>query len=156
MQGIKDLEAEIAAIADNEAAPTFENTIVALDKAGGTLDKALGVFGNITNTDTNDTLSKLEGEIYPLVSKVYDGISFNETLFARVKAIKDSAAVEGMDEQDARLVELTYRQFERAGANLSPDVKAQVSDINSEISSLTTKFGQNLLKSTKAFRIDEE
>jgi peptidyl-dipeptidase Dcp len=154
MQGIKDLEAEIAAIADNEAAPTFENTIVALDKAGGTLDKALGVFGNITNTDTNDTLSELEGEIYPLVSKVYDGISFNETLFARVKAIKDSAAVEGMDEQDARLVELTYRQFERAGANLSPDVKAQVSDINSEISSLTTKFGQNLLKSTKAFRID--
>jgi peptidyl-dipeptidase Dcp len=154
MQGIKDLEAEIAALADNEAAPTFENTIVALDKAGGTLDKALGVFGHITNTDTNDTLSELEGEIYPLVSKVYDGISFNETLFARVKAIKDSAAVEGMDEQDARLVELTYRQFERAGANLSPDVKAQVSDINSEISSLTTKFGQNLLKSTKAFRID--
>ncbi len=153
-QGITELEAEIAAIADNEEAPTFENTIVALDKAGNTIGQALGVFGNITNTDTNDTLSELEGEIYPMVSKVYDSINFNEKLFARVKAVKDAAPSLDLDEQDARLVELTYRGFERAGANLSPEIKAQVSEINSEISSLTTQFGQNLLKSTKAFKVE--
>ena len=153
-KGIADLEAEIAAIADNEAAPTFENTIVALDKAGATLDKSLGVFGNITGTDTNDNLAALQAVIYPKVSQVYDGISFNEKLFARVKAVKDADSTKGLGEQEARLVELTYRQFERAGANLSPDVKAQVSEINTEVSGLTTKFGQNLLKSTKAFKVE--
>lgn len=153
-KGIADLEAEIAAIADNEAPPTFENTIVALDKAGGTLDKSLGVFGNITGTDTNDNLAALQAVIYPKVSQVYDGISFNEKLFARVKAVKDADSTKGLGEQEARLVELTYRQFERAGANLSPEVKAQVSEINTEISGLTTKFGQNLLKSTKAFKVE--
>jgi len=153
-KGIADLEAEIAAIANNEAAPTFENTIVALDKAGGTLDKSLGVFGNITGTDTNDTLAALQAVIYPKVSQVYDGISFNEKLFARVNAVKDADSTKGLGEQEARLVELTYRQFERAGANLSPEVKAQVSEINTEISGLTTKFGQNLLKSTKAFKVE--
>lgn len=153
-QGIADLQAEIAVIADNPEPATFENTIVALDKAGNTLDQVLGVFGNITNTDTNDTLSALEGEIYPKISQVYDGIVFNDALFARVKAVNDAAGSLDLDEQDARLVELTYRQFERAGAALAPDVKEKVSAINTEISSLTTQFAQNLLKSTKAFKLE--
>ena len=153
-QGIADLEVEIAAISDNEADPTFENTIVALDKAGGTLSKVMAVFGNITNTDTNDALSDLEAEIYPMVSQVRDSISFNEDLFERVKTVYNQRESLGLDEQDTRLIELTYRQFERAGATLSPETKAQVSDINTQISSLTTQFGQNLLKSTKAFKLE--
>jgi len=153
-KGITDLQADIARISENEAAPDFENTIVALDKAGKTLDQVLAVFGNITNTDTNDTLSELEGVIYPKVSQVYDSIVFNDQLFARVKAVREAAADLELDEQDARLIELTYRQFERAGAALTPEVKAEVSEINTEISGLTTKFAQNLLKSTKAFRIE--
>ena len=153
-QGIADLEAEIATIADNPDDPSFDNTIVALDKAGGTLGKVMAVFGNITNTDTNDALSELEGTIYPMVSKVSDSISFNEPLFERVKTIYNARDTLGLDEQDLRLIELTYRQFERAGATLAPEVKAQVSDINTEISGLTTKFGQNLLKSTKAFKVE--
>ena len=153
-QGIADLQAEIALIAENEAAPSFENTIVALDKAGSTLGQALAVFGNITNTDTNDALSELEGVIYPKVSQVYDSIAFNDQLFERVKTVNEAAASLDLDEQDARLIELTYRQFERAGATLSPEIKAQVSEINTEISGLTTQFAQNLLKSTKAFKLE--
>jgi peptidyl-dipeptidase Dcp len=153
-KGITDLQVEVAAIADNEDAPTFENTIVALDKAGGTLNKAMGVFGNITNTDTNEELSALEAVVYPKVSQVYDGISFNEKLFERVRSVKNSDSTKGLAEQEARLVELIYRQFERAGANLAPDVKAQVSEINTEISGLTTQYGQNLLRSTKAFKVE--
>jgi len=153
-KGIADLEAEIAAIAGNSDEPTFENTIVALDKAGGTLDQVMNVFGNITNTDTNDALSALEGDIYPMVSQVSDSIAFNDELFTRVKAIYNDRETLDLDEQGVRLVELTYRQFERAGATLSPDVKAEVSEINTEIASLTTTFGQNLLKATKAFKVE--
>lgn len=153
-KGIADLEAQIAAIADNPEPASFENTIVALDKAGDTLDQVLGVFSNITNTDTNDTLSALEADIYPKISQVYDSVVFYTALFERVKAVKDAADTLELDEQDARLVELTYRQFERAGAALAPEVKEQVSEINTEISALTTQFAQNLLKSTKAFKLE--
>ncbi|MBR9833942.1 MAG: M3 family metallopeptidase [Alphaproteobacteria bacterium] len=152
--GIAAWQADIEAIKANEDPASFENTIVALDKAGSTLGKVMLVFGNITNTDTNDTLSALEAEIYPMVTQVSDSIVFDDQLFARVKSVYDARETLGLDEQDARLVELTYRQFERAGATLSPEVKEQVAEINSEISSLTTKFGQNLLKSTKAFKVE--
>lgn len=152
--GIAELEAEIDAIKTNDAPASFENTIVALDKSGATLSKVMAVFGNITNTDTNDALSTLEGEIYPMVSQVSDSIYFDDALFQRVKSVYDARETLDLDEQDARLVELIYRQFERAGATLSPEVKAEVSEINTEISSLTTQFGQNLLKSTKAFKVE--
>lgn len=151
---IAELEAEIDAIANNEAEPTFENTIVALDKAGSALSQSVGVFSNITNTDTNDTLRDLETKIWPKVTSVQNSINFNEALFARVKAVNDKVDTLGLDEQDKRLVELTYRGFERAGATQSPEVKAQVAEINTELSSLTTQFAQNLLASTKAFKLE--
>ena len=151
---IAELEAEIDAIANNEAEPTFENTIVALDKAGAALSQSVGVFSNITNTDTNDTLRDLETKIWPKVTSVQNSINFNEALFARVKAVNDKVETLGLDEQGERLVELTYRGFERAGATQSPEVKAQVAEINTELSSLTTSFAQNLLASTKAFKLE--
>ncbi len=151
---IAELQAEIEAIANNEEDPTFENTIVALDKAGGMLSQVALVFSNITNTDTNDTLADLETQIWPKVTAVQNEINFNEALFARVKAVKDAAATLDLDEQDLRLIELTYRGFERAGATQSPEIKSQVAAINEEISSLTTQFAQNLLASTKAFKLE--
>jgi len=151
---ITELQAEIEAIANSEEAPTFENTIVALDKAGGALSKVALVFSNITNTDTNDTLADLETQIWPKVTAVQNEINFNEALFARVKAVNDAAGTLPLDEQDLRLIELTYRGFERAGATQSPEVKEQVAAINEEISSLTTQFAQNLLASTKAFKLE--
>lgn len=151
---IAELESEIDAIANNPDAPTFENTIVALDKAGATLTQVALTFSNITNTDTNDTLSDLETQIWPKVTAVQNSISFNEALFARVKAVNDAAATLALDEQDLRLIELTYRNFERAGATQSPEVKEKVAAINEEISSLTTEFAQNLLAATKAFKLE--
>ena len=153
-QAILELRAEIDAIVDNPDAPTFENTVVALDTAGESLYKVLNVFSNITNTDTNDTLSDLEAEIWPMLTRETDAINFNQGLFDRVKAVHDQRDRLGLDEQDARLLELTYREFVRNGADLSPDVKAEVAAINEELAGLTTKFGRNLLLSTKAFKIE--
>ncbi|MEM9053943.1 MAG: M3 family metallopeptidase [Pseudomonadota bacterium] len=151
---VAELEAEIEAIASNEEAPTFDNTIIALEKSGGKMTQVLLTFSNISGTEKDDAIAELEGQIWPAYSKVADSINFNEPLFARVKAIKDSPASAELGEQEARLLELTYRQFERAGANLSPEIKQQVTEINAEISGLTTQYGQNLLNSTKAFQIE--
>ena len=151
---ITELEAEIDAIANNPDAPTFENTIVALDKAGSSLSQVASVFSNVTGTDTNDTLQGLATQIWPKVTAVSNDINFNEPLFERVKAIRDTAPNLELDEQDLRLVELTYRGFERAGATQSPEVKEKVAAINEELSSLTTNFSQNLLTSTKAFKLE--
>ncbi|MEH6808353.1 MAG: M3 family metallopeptidase [Hyphomonas oceanitis] len=153
-KGILEQRAEIATIVDNPDAPTFENTIVALDQTGASLDKVMKTFGNITNTDTNDTLSALESEIYPMLTRESDAISFNPALFERVQAVYAKRDRLGLDEQDARLLELTHRSFVRQGAALSPDAKAEVAAINAELSSLTTEFGKNLLLATKSFKIE--
>ena len=153
-KAILELRADIDAIVSNPEEPDFENTIVALDTAGASPNRGLGGFSNITNTDTNDTLSELEAEIWPMLTRETDAISFNDALFTRVKAVYDQRDRLGLDEQDARLLELTHREFVRNGAALSPEVKAEVAAINEELSGLTTKFGRNLLLSTKAFKIE--
>ncbi|MEM9168249.1 MAG: M3 family metallopeptidase [Pseudomonadota bacterium] len=151
---ILELRDEIAAIADNAEAPTFQNTVVALDVVGKQLSKVSGTFGNITNTDTNDALKALEGEIYPMLTREYNAIQFNERLFERVKAVYAQKDALDLDEQDARLLELTHRDFVRAGAALDDDAKDRVAAINEEISSLTTAFGQNLLAATTGFKLE--
>lgn len=153
-KGIVEMRAEIDAIVNNEEEPTFENTILALETSGQSLDKVMRVFGNITNTDTNDTLSALEGEIYPMLTREQDAMTFNPKLFARVKAVYDQRDRLGLDEQDARLLELTHRNFVRAGADLAPEVQAEVAKLNAEISTLTTQYGQNLLNATNAFKLE--
>lgn len=158
MPAMKDallkMRAEIDAIANSEDSPTFENTIVALDMAGSQVSKVASTFGNITNTDTNDALRDLEGQIWPMLTRETDQIVFNEKLWNRVKSVYDQRNELGLDEQDARLLELTHRQFVRSGANLDKETKAEVAKLNEKISGLTTKFGQNLLGATKAFKIE--
>lgn len=153
-KALLELREEIAAIVNNPDAPDFDNTIVALDQAGGSLNKVIQTFNNITNTDTNDTLSELESEIYPMLTRETDAITFNPDLFKRVQAVYAERDRLGLDEQDARLLELTHREFVRNGAALSPEVKAEVATINKELSALTTEFGKNLLLSTKAFKLE--
>ncbi len=152
--GALALREEIDGIVNNEDAPTFKNTIVALDMAGEQLGKASGTFGNVVGTDTNDTLRGLQGEIFPLLTREFNNIQFNEALFDRVKTVYAKKDSLGLDEQDARLLELTYRDFVRAGANLDKDSKARVAEINEELSSLTTSYGQNLLKATTGFKLE--
>lgn len=153
-KALLELREEVAAIVNNPDAPDFENTIVALDQAGGSLNRVIMTFNNITNTDTNDTLSELESEIYPMLTRETDAITFNPDLFTRVQAVYAERDRLGLDEQDARLLELTHRDFVRNGAALDPDVKAEVASINEELSALTTEFGKNLLLSTKAFKLE--
>jgi peptidyl-dipeptidase Dcp len=153
-KAILELRAEADTIITNTAAPDFENTIVALDQIGLSLNKVLNTFGNITGTDTNDALQALEAEIYPMVTREYDALSFNPKLFARVKTVYDQRDRLGLDEQDARLLELTHREFIRNGAALSPEVTAQIAEINSQLSSLSTVFGTNLLDATKSFKVE--
>lgn len=152
--GISELRSEIDLIINNPEEPTFDNTILALETAGQLLGKVASTFSNITNTDTNDTLRGLETKIWPRLTRERDSIFLNDDLFARVKAVYDSREELNLREQDARLLELTYRGFKRSGAALDNETKTKLKDINAEISALTTQFGQNLLKSTKAFRIE--
>ena len=153
-KGVLELRAEIATIVGNPDEPSFDNTIVALDRAGASLNKVMNVFGNITSTDTNDTLNALQSEIYPMLTGEQDAITFNPDLFKRVETVYRQRDRLGLDEQDARLLELTYREFVRNGAALSPEAKADVAKINTELAGLNTQFGLNVLRATKAFKLE--
>ena len=153
-KGILEQRADIQAIVDNPEAPTFANTIVALEAAGALLSKVDRTFSNITNTELDDELRALEGEVNPMLTRERDAITMNDALWARVKAVYDQRDELQLDEQDARLLELTHRQFVRSGAALAPDAKARVAEINAELSELTTKFSQNLLAATKGFTLE--
>ena len=152
-KGVLGLRDEIDGIANNADAPTFENTIVALELAGELLGDVASTFGNITGTDTDDELRALETEIYPLLTREFDAINLNDNLWQRVKTVYEQRDSLGLNEQDARLLELRHRAFIRAGAAFTPDVKRQIAEINAEMSSITTTFSQNLLLETKAFTL---
>lgn len=153
-KGILELRADIDAIVSNPDAPTFENTILAVELAGENLTRVRRTFSNITGTELDDELLALQTEISPMLTREDDAINLNAELWARIRSVYEQKDSLGLDEQDARLLELTHRQFVRAGAALSPEVKQQVADINEQLSSLTTSFGQNLLGSTKAFKLE--
>ncbi len=152
--GVLERRKEVAAIVENPEAPTFDNTILALEKAGREFERVVYTFSALTGTELNDTLKELQTKIWPIYSKENDAITLNDALWQRVRSVYEQRESLGLDEQDARLLELTHRRFVRAGAALDEDSKARVSDINSELSTLTTKFAQNLLASTKAFTIE--
>ena len=153
-KGVLELRAEIAAITDNPEPPSFDNTIVALEKTGPLMSKVLYTFSPLTGTELNDTLRELQTQIWPIFSRESDAITLNEQLFQRVLAVYEARETLNLDEQDARLLELTHRDFVRAGAALDADTKAKVTEINAELSELTTKFAQNLLAETKAFTLE--
>ncbi|NNE06405.1 MAG: M3 family metallopeptidase [Xanthomonadales bacterium] len=151
--GIEELRAEIAAIRNNPEPPTFENTIVALEQAGSAVSRVMDVFGNVTNTDTNDALQALEVELYPLLTREVDAIVLDDAIYQRVKAVYEQRDSLGLDEQDARLLELAHRDFVRSGAAMDEVAKARMKEINARMSELTTRFGQNLLAETKNFEL---
>ena len=153
-KSVLELRAEIAAITDNPEPPSFDNTIVALEKTGQLMSKVLYTFSPLTGTELNDTLRELQTQIWPIFSRESDAITLNEQLFQRVLAVYEARETLNLDEQDARLLELTHRDFVRAGAALDADTKAKVTEINAELSELTTKFAQNLLAETKAFTLE--
>jgi len=149
-QGIKEQQAEIDAIAGNTAAPTFENTIAAMEKSGRMLDRVSETFFNVQQANTDPALDKVQSDVAPLLAAHQDSIYLNARLFARVKAIYDARAGLKLDGEALQLLTIYYCQFLHAGANLSEADKSQLRDINKRDASLEAGFEQKLVAATKA------
>ncbi len=141
---------EIEAIANDPAKPTFDNTIIAMEKSGQLLDRATTVFFNLVGTDTNPVREKLRADYAPKFSAHGDAIRLNPKLFARVQTLYDTRASLGLDAEGTRLVERYYTDFVRAGAKLSEADKTRLKTINGELAKLGTTFSQNVLKEVNA------
>ncbi len=143
--GLKQHEQEINMIANNRAVPTFENTIVALEKSGDVLKRAQIVFYNLTSANTNPTLQALEQEYAPIFAAHTDKIYLNEFLYQKIKSIKEK----GLDAESKRLLEFYKQNFEIAGANLSHADKEKLKQVNQEMASLSTQYSNKLLEARK-------
>ncbi len=152
-KGLAEMAEEIDAIANNPDPATFTNTIAALERSGKSLTKVASVFFNITNTDTNPTLNALEVEISPLLSKARDSVVLNDAVWQRVNTLYESRDTLDLATDQMRVLELYHRDFTRAGAALEANAKARMSEINAQLSTLTTQYGQNLLAETKGFEL---
>jgi peptidyl-dipeptidase Dcp len=149
-EGMKQNLAEIEAIANNRAAPTFENTIVAMEKSGRMLDRVSETFFAVVQANTNATLDKVQAAEAPKLAAHQDAIFLNPKLFARVKAVYDQRAKLKLDPESLQLLTVYYNQFIHAGANLSDADKAKLRELNKEDATLETQFQQKLLAGTKA------
>ncbi|HNX20815.1 MAG TPA: M3 family metallopeptidase [Bacteroidales bacterium] len=150
-KGMKDHDAEIAAICNNTEAPTFANTIEALEYSGELLSKVSLVFFNMTEAMSSDEIMKIADEITPKITKHGDNIMLNSKLFQRVKAVYDLKDSLGLDPVQIRLVEETYKGFVRGGANVPADKQARFREINEKLSTLTLQFGNNVLKASNEY-----
>ena len=138
------------AIANNAEAPTFDNTIIAMENSGQVLDRAATVFFNLSSTDTNDARKKLDADYSPKFAAHRDAIYLNGKLFERVQALYDQRDTLGLDAEGVRLVERYYTDFVRAGAKLSDADKAKLKDMNAQLATLGTQFDQNVLNEVNA------
>lgn len=152
-KGIEEHVAEIEAIVSNTDAPTFANTILALEYSGKTIQKVSSVFGNLLSADTNDDMQALAKEIYPKLSKHDDEIVMNPLLFDRVKVIYDQKEKLELDKEEHKLLEETYKRFVRSGANLTPENKEKLKSINEELSLLSLQFSDNVLAETNNYKL---
>jgi len=153
LEGIKQHESEVNTIANNPAKPTFENTVVALDKAGELLNRVTSVFYNLNSANTNDEIQTIAREVSPDLASHSDNIILNQKLFARVKNLWDNRASLKLTPEQTKLLEKTHKSFIRSGANLNDSDKAKLRKINSELSLLSLKFGQNLLAETNKYKL---
>ncbi len=141
-------DTEIAAIAGDRAAPDFDNTIVAMERSGALLTRVSQIFGNITQSNTDDALDRAKDEIDPKLQAHQDGIYLNPLLFARVKAVYEKRAGLGLDAKSLYLLEQTYKAFVHAGAALAAADQARLRTLNQQITVLQTSFQQKLLAAT--------
>jgi peptidyl-dipeptidase Dcp len=152
-KGIADQRREIEAMAKNGEPPTFANTLEALDRSGTLLKKVGAVFNNLNSSNTNDQLQQIAKDVAPKLAKHEDDIALDPGLFARVKAVYEGRDKLTLTPEQSRLLEKTYKAFVRGGANLSPDKQARLRQVNGELSVLTVKFGENILKENNAFEL---
>lgn len=155
LKGMEEQNAEIKAIAGNPEAPTFENTIVALDKSGAILARVYGVFGALTEADTNESLIALNGKIAPMLSEHGDNIYLNQDLYKRVAELHNQE-LEGkitLTTEQHRLLDKYYKEFVRSGAGLDAEKQARLREINKELSTLGIAFDNHILNENNAYQL---
>ncbi len=145
--------AEISAIANNTDAPTFENTIVALDNSGEMLKRVNRIFSGMNGAMSNDETKAISKEIYPKLSQHYDNINMNANLFAKVKTLYNKRDELSLNKEQNTVLANYYKDFIRGGANLNAEDKIKFSEINGKLSSLSLQFGENVLKETNNFEL---
>lgn len=153
LKGMDAQAKEVNAIVNLKTTPDFENTIAALDQSGKLLTKVSAVFYGQNSANTSDEMQDLSRDLSPLLSKHEDDTKLNAKLFKRVKAVYDSRAKLKLNKEQAKLLEETYKDFVRGGANLSVENQTKLRELNSELSLLELTFGQNMLKETNSFKL---
>jgi peptidyl-dipeptidase Dcp len=148
-KGMAAQREEIDAVVRDPSPPTFENTIVAMEKSGALLTRASRAFFNLSQSNTDDEMEKIEADMAPRLAAHQDAILLDPALFARVDAVYQQRERLGLDPESLQLLDRYQKQFLRAGAKLSDADKSKLKQLNQDISTLTTKFRQNVLKSTK-------
>ncbi|MBQ1964119.1 MAG: M3 family metallopeptidase [Tidjanibacter sp.] len=153
-QGLKEARAELEATINNPEAPTFENTIEAMERGGELLNYVSNIFFVLDGNETSPEMQELALEIQPKLVEFYNDLNLNPTLWQRVKTVYEQRESLGLNEEQAKLLENTYKDFVRSGANLSDEAKEEYRKISTELSMLTLKFGQNVLAATNAFTLN--
>ncbi|NGY37323.1 M3 family metallopeptidase [Flavobacterium sp. XN-5] len=153
IEGIALAKAEIDVIVKNEAAPTFENTIEALDFSGYTLDRISSIFFNLNSAETNDEIQKIAQEVSPLLSEFGNDVRLNTKLFAKVKTVYEQKAALNLNAEQTTLLDEKYKSFSRNGANLAEAKKSILREIDKELSKTSLLFGENVLAETQAFQL---
>lgn len=152
-EGIRQQKEEIEAIVNNPQKPTFDNTILAMEKSGELSSRVMSVFGSLSECMSSPEMESVAEEFFPLYSAANDEIMMNDKLFARVKTIYDNLDKLKLDGPQRRAVEESYREFVRNGALLSPEKKEELKKLNNTLTELYLKFNKNLLNATNAFSI---
>ena len=151
--GIAENKKEIDKIANNSATPTFENTIEAMEKSGDFLTKVSNVFYGLTGSMSDTEMRSIANEVSPKLAALTDDIRLNDKLFARVKAVYQQKEQLGLRADQKTLLERTYKNFVRGGANLNEKDKESLRELNAKLSKLGLKFGENLLSETNSFEL---
>ncbi|MBT30968.1 MAG: peptidase M3 [Thalassobius sp.] len=150
-KSIEIAKAEIAAITGNEEAPTFANTIEALERGGRLSGIVAGIFFNLNSAETNDEIQKLAREISPLLTEYHNDILLDEKLFERIKTVYEQKSQYDLTPEAATLLEKTYKSFVRNGAGLNEEDKTKLREIDKKLSQLSLEFGEHLLKETNEY-----
>ncbi len=152
-RGMEEQKADIDKIANNPEAPTFENTITALDRSGRLLYEVSRAFGGLSGANTNDEIKEIQREMAPRLAAHRDEINLNKPLFERVKAVYEQREEQNLTDEQLYLLENLYKRYVRSGAELNDEDQAKLKEINQELSNLGVKFSQNVLAETNDFKL---
>lgn len=153
IQAIDEAKAEIDAITSNPEAPTFENTIEAMELSGEKLGRISSIFFNLNSAETNDEIQQIAQEVSPLLSEFGNDVRLNQDLFERIKVVYNQKDSLKLTEEQAYLLEKKYKGFSRNGANLNEEDKNKLREIDKQLAMLSLQFGQNVLAETNAYEL---